>query len=108
MQYLWAILPFCIGFWLFAYTCHWVTLRITKGGKFGRVIEGVTEFTVGILLINLIGVIAILLGVEAYNLQNVGLICPLVMATVSALVLLFLMKRLAKKSATPIDPAEVN
>ena len=107
MQYLWAILPFCIGCLLFSHACNWFTLRITKSAKFGM-IEGVTEFTVAILLINLISVIAILLGVEAYNLQNVGLICPLVMATVSALVLLFLMKRHAKKSATPIDPAEVN
>ena len=105
MQFLWNILSFCLIFAMYICTCNWLTNRITNGGKFGRVIEVATTFIVTVLLVNLISVIAILLGVESYNLQNVPLIGPVVMATVSALVLLFLMRKLTKKRR-PIEGSE--
>ena len=98
MQYLWDILSFYLICMLFFCTCDWLTNRITKGGKFGRVIECVTHSTVFVLSFNLICVIAILLGVETnFMPKTLGLVAPLVMATVSALVLFFLMQKLAQK-----------
>ena len=66
----------------------WLAGQITKGGSFGLV----NNLIVGVVGAILGGVLFRLIGLKAY-----GLVGQLVTATVGALVLLFLLKKLAKK-----------
>lgn len=66
----------------------WQAGQITKGGSFGLV----NNLIVGVVGAILGGVLFRLIGLKAY-----GLVGQLVTATVGALVLLFLLKKLAKK-----------
>ena len=66
----------------------WLAGQITKGGSFGLV----NNLIVGVIGAILGGVLFRLIGLKAY-----GLVGQLVTATVGALVLLFLLKKLAKK-----------
>ena len=66
----------------------WLAGQITKGGSFGLL----NNLIVGVIGAILGGWLFWLLGLKAY-----GLVGQLVTATVGALVLLFLLKKLAKK-----------
>ena len=79
-----SLLTFC----LIGLVAGWLAGQITKGGSFGVV----NNLIVGVIGAILGGVLFWLLGLKAY-----GLMGQLVTATVGALVLLFLLKKLAKK-----------
>ena len=80
MEFLWFLL---IGL-----AAGWLAGQITKGGSFGLV----NNLIVGVIGAILGGVLFSLIGLKAY-----GLVGQLVTATVGALVLLFALKKLAKK-----------
>ncbi len=80
MEFLWFLL---IGL-----AAGWLAGQITKGGSFGIV----NNLIVGVIGAILGGWLFWLLGLKAF-----GLVGQLVTATVGALVLLFLLKKLAKK-----------
>ena len=80
MEFLWFLL---IGL-----AAGWLAGQITKGGSFGVV----NNLIVGVIGAILGGWLFWLLGLKAF-----GLVGQLVTATVGALVLLFLLKKLAKK-----------
>ena len=97
MQFLRENLLLMTVYMLIFWSNDWLMNRIMKGGKFGRVFEGAIHCTVFMLLFSLISVMAVFLGVGRYFPQNDRLTGPLMMATVSALVLLFLVKKLAQE-----------
>ena len=66
----------------------WLAGQITKGGSFGVV----NNLIVGVIGAILGGMLFFLLGLKAYGLWG-----QLVTATVGALILLFLLKKIAKK-----------
>ena len=80
MEFLWFLL---IGL-----AAGWLAGQITKGGSFGVV----NNLIVGVIGAILGGWLFWLLGLKAF-----GLVGQLVTATVGALVLLFLLKKIAKK-----------
>lgn len=80
MDFLWFLL---IGL-----AAGWLAGQITKGGSFGLV----NNMIVGVIGAIVGGVLFRILGFEA-----TGLPAKLVTATVGALVLLFLLKKIAKK-----------
>ncbi len=77
-----------ILFLLIGLAAGWLSGQITKGGSFGVV----NNLIVGVIGAILGGVLFSLIGLKAY-----GLVGQLVTATVGALVLLFLLKKLARK-----------
>lgn len=80
MEFLWFLL---IGL-----AAGWLAGQITKGGSFGVV----NNMIIGVIGAILGGVLFSLIGLKAY-----GLVGQLVTATVGALVLLFAIKKLAKR-----------
>lgn len=77
-----------LWFLLIGLAAGWLSGQITKGSSFGLV----NNLIVGVIGAILGGVLFSLLHLKAY-----GLIGELVTATVGALLLLFLLKKLAKK-----------
>ena len=79
-----SLLTFC----LIGLAAGWLAGQITKGGSFGVV----NNLIVGVIGAILGGVLFSRIGLKAY-----GLVGQLVTATVGALVLLFLLKKIANK-----------